>query len=223
MTLSRPPKPTVLVIDDEADILDLLYRTLHREFRVLRATNGPDALKILTQEDDVAVIVSDQRMPLMSGTEFLSLTAERYPDIMRIIVTGYTDVDDLVEAINTGKVFKYVTKPWDDEDLKESVRKAVETHNVLRSRTRALQKSFQRESLINGITAAIRSSLDPTQIFSTITEQLGTAMNADGCALSLWTPQDEYVQCVAFHDHDQEGPDRGSSAAPGDAADADSR
>ncbi|MEM1426382.1 MAG: response regulator, partial [Cyanobacteria bacterium P01_H01_bin.130] len=214
MTLSRPPKPTVLVIDDEADILDLLYRTLHREFRVLRATNGPDALNILTQEDDVAVIVSDQRMPLMSGTEFLSLTAERYPDIMRIIVTGYTDVDDLVEAINTGKVFKYVTKPWDDDDLKESVRKAVETHNVLRSRTRALQKSFQRASLINGITAAIRSSLDPTQIFATITEQLGTAMNADGCALSLWTPQDEYVQCVAFHDDDRDGTDPGTSAAP---------
>ena len=200
MTPSRPKKPTVLVIDDEADILDLLYRTLHREFRVLRATNGPDALKILDQEDEIAVIVSDQRMPLMSGTEFLSLTAEKYPDIMRIIVTGYTDVDDLVEAINTGKVFKYVTKPWDDQDLKDSVRKAVSTHNVLRSRTRALQQSLQRKELMNGITAAIRSTLDPTQIFSTITERLGTAMQADGCTLSLWTPSDDYVQCVAFHE-----------------------
>ncbi|MGD1939384.1 MAG: response regulator [Cyanophyceae cyanobacterium] len=197
---SRPKKPTVLVIDDEPDILDLLYRTLHREFRVLRASSGPDALEILAREDEIAVIVSDQRMPLMSGTEFLSLTAAQYPDIMRIIVTGYTDVDDLVEAINTGKVFKYVTKPWDDEDLKDSVRKAVATHNVLRSRTQALQKSLRREELINGITAAIRSSLDPTQIFSTITEQLGTAMDADGCTLSLWTPSDEYMQCVGFHE-----------------------
>ncbi|MEM9244658.1 MAG: response regulator [Cyanobacteria bacterium P01_F01_bin.153] len=201
---SRPKKPTVLVIDDEPDILDLLYRTLHREFRVLRASSGPDALEILAQEDEIAVIVSDQRMPLMSGTEFLSLTAAQYPDIMRIIVTGYTDVDDLVEAINTGKVFKYVTKPWDDEDLKDSVRKAVATHNVLRSRTQTLQKSLRREELINGITAAIRSSLDPTQIFSTITEQLGTAMDADGCTLSLWTPSDEYMQCVGFHENTHE-------------------
>ena len=198
---SRPKKPTVLVIDDEPDILDLLYRTLHREFRVLRASSGPDALEVLAQEDQIAVIVSDQRMPLMSGTEFLSLTAAQYPDIMRIIVTGYTDVDDLVEAINTGKVFKYVTKPWDDEDLKDSVRKAVETHNVLRSRTQTLQKSLRREELINVITAAIRSSLDPTQIFSTITEQLGAAMGADGCTLSLWTPSDEYMQCVGFHEN----------------------
>ncbi|HBW58292.1 MAG TPA: hypothetical protein DEF27_10995, partial [Oscillatoriales bacterium UBA8482] len=102
-----------LVVDDEPDNLDLLYRTFHREYRVLRADGGPEALEILASESDVAVIISDQRMPQMSGTEFLSLTAAQYPDIIRIILTGYTDVEDLVEAINSGKVFKYVTKPWD--------------------------------------------------------------------------------------------------------------
>ncbi|MCY7274764.1 MAG: response regulator, partial [Phormidesmis sp. CAN_BIN44] len=85
-------KQKILVVDDEPDNLDLLYRTFHREFKVLRAESGPAALDILSREGDVAVIISDQRMPMMSGTEFLSLTATQYPDIIRIILTGYTDV-----------------------------------------------------------------------------------------------------------------------------------
>ena len=176
-------KPTVLVIDDEADILDLLYRTLHREFQVLRANNGPEALDILARDPNVAVIISDQRMPLMSGTEFLSLTAEQYPDVMRIIVTGYTDVDDLVEAINSGKVFKYVTKPWDDEDLKASVRKAVETHNVLKSRTWELRQALRRESLLNEVATTVRSVLDSRTMLQTIVEAVGQALQSSCCLL----------------------------------------
>lgn len=128
-------KPKLLVVDDEPDNLDLLYRTFHREYKVLRADNGPAALDILAAEakngSSVAVIISDQRMPLMSGTEFLSLTATQYPDIIRIILTGYTDVEDLVEAINAGKVFKYVTKPWDAEELKRVVRQAIDRKSVV--------------------------------------------------------------------------------------------
>ncbi len=110
-----------MVVDDEPDNLDLLYRTFYRDYKVLRATSGPAALDLLAQEGEVSVIISDQRMPIMSGTEFLSLTATQYPDIIRIILTGYTDVEDLVEAINAGKVFKYVTKPWEAEELKAVV------------------------------------------------------------------------------------------------------
>ena len=79
------------------------------------------ALERLAAHPDVAVIISDQRMPGMSGTEFLRRTAADYPDIMRIILTGYTDVEDLVGAINEGKVFKYVTKPWDEQDLRRLI------------------------------------------------------------------------------------------------------
>ena len=111
-------KPKLLVIDDEPDNLDLLYRTFYREFKVLRAESGPDAIDLLDREGEVAVIISDQRMPLMSGTELLSQMVVKYPNTMRIILTGYTDVEDLVEAINSSKVFKYVTKPWDEDELK---------------------------------------------------------------------------------------------------------
>ena len=88
----------ILVVDDEPDNLDLLDRVLSPTYEVLRASSGQEALQILAQAQDVAVIVSDQRMPKMTGTEFLSLTAMQYPDMIRILVTAYTDVDDLVEA-----------------------------------------------------------------------------------------------------------------------------
>ena len=176
-------KSKILVVDDEPDNLDLLYRTFHREYKVLRAENGPRALEILAQEGDVAVIISDQRMPLMSGTEFLSLTAAQYPDIIRIILTGYTDVEDLVEAINSGKVFKYVTKPWDDEELKVVVRQAVDTHNVLKARTRELFRTLRQESLLNAITNTIRSALSYRQILQTIVETVGQMFEVSCCIL----------------------------------------
>lgn len=184
------PKPKILVVDDEPDNLDLLYRTFYREYRVLRAESGPAALEILEQEGDVAVIISDQRMPMMSGTEFLSLTATRYPDIIRIILTGYTDVEDLVEAINAGKVFKYVTKPWDAEELKLLVRQAWDTHNVLKVRTEELTRSLRRESLLNTVTNTIRNAqygrlgTSPLkQILQIIVNTVGHMLEIDVCIL----------------------------------------
>src|SRR6476469_11229201 len=166
-------KPKILVVDDEPDNLDLLYRTFHREFKVLRAESAPIALDILANEGDIAVIISDQRMPLMSGTEFLSLTATQYPDIIRIILTGYTDVEDLVEAINAGKVFKYVTKPWDAQELINLVSQAVETHNLLKTRTNELRRALSQESLLYAVTNTIRSAPNYQQMLQRIVETVG--------------------------------------------------
>ncbi|MGG6296470.1 response regulator [Leptolyngbya sp. AN02str] len=184
MVVLQQVKPKILVVDDEPDNLDLLYRTFHREYKVLRAESGPEALDLLSQEGgDIAVIISDQRMPLMSGTEFLSLTATQYPDIIRIILTGYTDVEDLVEAINSGKVFKYVTKPWDDEELKGVVRQAVDTHNVLKTRTQELRRTLRQESLLNAVTNTIRSALNYKEILQTIVETMGHMFEVDCCII----------------------------------------
>ncbi|WP_414563284.1 MULTISPECIES: response regulator [unclassified Anabaena] len=176
-------KPKILVVDDEPDNLDLLYRTFYRDYKVLRATSGPAALDLLAQEGEVSVIISDQRMPIMSGTEFLSLTATQYPDIIRIILTGYTDVEDLVEAINAGKVFKYVTKPWEAEELKAVVRQALDTHNVLKARTRELTRTLRQESLLNTVTNTIRSALDYRQILQAIVDTVGHMLEVDVCLL----------------------------------------
>jgi signal transduction histidine kinase/class 3 adenylate cyclase/PleD family two-component response regulator len=176
-------KQKILVVDDEPDNLDLLYRTFHREYRVLQAESGPAALEILDREGDIAVIISDQRMPMMSGTEFLSQTAAKYPDIIRIILTGYTDADDLVEAINSGKVFKYVTKPWDDDELRLVVGQGADIHAVLKARTEELRQNLRRESLLNAITNTIRSALSYEEILKTIIETLGQAFDIDYCVL----------------------------------------
>ncbi|MEA5579260.1 response regulator [Anabaena sp. UHCC 0451] len=196
MTLQANRKPKILVVDDEPDNLDLLYRSFYREYQVLRANSGPAALELLAQEGDIAVIISDQRMPMMSGTEFLSLTATQYPDIIRIILTGYTDVEDLVEAINSGKVFKYVTKPWEAEELKAVVRQALDTHNVLKARTRELTRTLRRESLLNTVTNTIRSALDYRQILQTIVDTVGHMLEVDVCLLRPF--QDEQLADEGF-------------------------
>jgi response regulator RpfG family c-di-GMP phosphodiesterase len=183
MNSQSNPKLKILVVDDEPDNLDLLYRTFHRDYKVLRAESGPAALEILAKEGEVAVIISDQRMPKMSGTEFLSLTAAQYPDVIRIILTGYTDLEDLVEAINAGKVFKFVTKPWDAEELKALVRQAVDTHNVLKARTNELRRALSQESLLYAVTNTIRSALNYQQMLQRIVESVGQMFEVSCCLL----------------------------------------
>ena len=191
MTSEATHKPKILVVDDEPDNLELLYRTFHPEFEVLLADSGQKALKVLAREPDIATIISDQRMPTMSGTELLSLTATQYPDIIRIILTAYTDVDDLVDAINSGKVFKYVTKPWNNRQLKAVVRQAIDTHNVLKTRTRDLCRTLRQESLLNAVINTIRSRTDHRQILQTIVETVGHMFEVSCCILRPF--QDEQI------------------------------
>lgn len=119
---------TLLLVDDETNILNALSRTLRRDgYRILTATCADDALDILGRED-VHVIVSDQRMPGSSGTEFLRKVKDIYPESMRIVLSGYTDLDAVTEAINQGAVYKFLTKPWNDEDLRMQIRGAFRRH-----------------------------------------------------------------------------------------------
>jgi serine phosphatase RsbU (regulator of sigma subunit)/CheY-like chemotaxis protein len=176
-------KLKLMVVDDEHDNLDLLYRTFRREFQVFKADGAIKALELLDKEGEMAVIISDQRMPLMNGTEFLSKTVERFPETIRILLTGYTDVEDLVEAINSGKVFKYITKPWNPENLKDVVQQAAATYKLLKQRTTELRRSLRREELFNGVTTAIRESLDYISMLQTVVNTIGRTFNATGCIL----------------------------------------
>lgn len=176
-------KLKLMVVDDEADNLDLLYRTFRRQFEVYTATSGLNALEILEQVGEMGIIISDQRMPKMNGTEFLSCTVDRYPDTIRILLTGYTDVEDLVGAINAGKVFKYITKPWIPSDLKVVVQQAAETYRVVKQRTEELNRALRRESIFNTVTTAIRESLDYRSMLQTVVNTLGQTFDADRCVL----------------------------------------
>ena len=176
-------KLKLMVVDDEPDNLDLLYRTFRREFRVFKADGAIKALELLDKEGEMAVIISDQRMPLMNGTEFLSKTVERFPETIRILLTGYTDVEDLVEAINSGKVFKYITKPWNPENLKAVVQQAADTYRLLTKRTAELRRALRREELFNGVTTAIRESLDYGSMLQTVVNTIGRTFDATSCIL----------------------------------------
>ena len=156
MTDTGVDKLKLMVVDDEQDNLDLLYRTFRRNFQVYRANHALSALEILDKEGEMAVIISDQRMPEMNGTEFLSRTVERFPDTIRILLTGFTDVEDLVEAINSGQVFKYITKPWSPERLRVLVEQAADAYRLVKKRTQELRRALRRESLFNAVTTAIR-------------------------------------------------------------------
>ena len=176
-------KPKILIVDDEPHNLDLLQRTFYRDLQVLRADNGQAALLSLAQHPDTAAIISDQRMPSMSGTELLLQVAHQYPNIIRIILTGYTDVADLVEAINTGQVFKYITKPWVEDELRAVVQQAIDTHLLLKSRTQELDRILEQETLLNEITHTIRSAETSEEMLEVIAQTLGKTFEADYCVL----------------------------------------
>lgn len=126
---SSSPTQTLLVLDDETNILRALTRVLRRDgYRIITATKAQDAFSLLAKHD-VQVILSDQRMPEMSGTEFFSRVKKLYPETMRIILSGYTDLQSVTEAINQGAIYKFLTKPWDDEQLRNTVAQAFKQHS----------------------------------------------------------------------------------------------
>ncbi|MDR5899307.1 EAL domain-containing protein [Halomonas vilamensis] len=117
-------KPTLLLLDDEPNILSALTRVLRRDgYRIIAAERASDAFEYMAM-NDVHVILSDQRMPEMSGTEFLRRAKELYPDTVQLILSGYTNLKTVTEAVNQGGVYKFITKPWDDDELRALVQEA---------------------------------------------------------------------------------------------------
>src|SRR4029077_16791287 len=127
---------TILIVDDDPPGLDALQAIPAAACRVLRAGHGEGALACLASEPDVAGIVTDHRMPGMTGVELLSRSQERAPDAVRIVLTAYTDVDSLMEAINTGRIYHFVPKPWDPNELLVVVRRAAERWRLARDNAR---------------------------------------------------------------------------------------
>ena len=194
MTWEDDDRLKLMVVDDEPDNLDLLYRAFRRDFEVYRAEDGFKALELLETAGEMAVIISDQRMPRMNGTEFLSRTVDQFPDTIRIVLTGYTDVEDLVEAINSGKVFKYITKPWNPQELKSVVMQAAETFRVVKQRTQALTQALARESFFNDVMSVIRESLDYHSMLQTIVTTLGKTFDAAHAVLYAVEVQEEQAE-----------------------------
>lgn len=135
---------TLLCVDDEMSILQTLKRLLRKEgYRILTASSGKEGLKIL-EENDVQMVISDQRMPEMSGTEFLAVLKTKYPDILRIILSGYTGVDSITESINKGHIYKFLLKPWNDQNLKLEIKQAFQQYDLIQANRQLDKKVIQQ-------------------------------------------------------------------------------
>lgn len=140
-------KQTILCVDDEIDNVQALERIFRGRYTILKATSGPQALTILDEyPDPIALIITDQRMPEMTGVDFLALAIHKRPDTYRILLTGYSDMDSIVKAVNAGEISRYMTKPWDPVDLQATVNQFVEKFLLKRDlehKNKELQMAFR--------------------------------------------------------------------------------
>jgi len=121
--IMQEKKINILFIDDEENNLISFRAVFRMKYTVLTATDAAEAMRILDTEP-VEIIITDQRMPNVTGTEFLEKVLEKYPDPMRILLTGYSDIAAVIEAVNRGKIFHYLTKPWNEDLLDSTIQNA---------------------------------------------------------------------------------------------------
>lgn len=129
----------VLYVDDEQNNLLSFKAAFRRDFNVYTAISGQEGLDIVKNED-IHIIITDQRMPNMTGVEFLQKVIPVSPDPIRILLTGYSDINAVVDAINKGEVYRYLTKPWDNEFLKTTIRQAYEVFILRRENERLIDE-----------------------------------------------------------------------------------
>ena len=134
----------ILYIDDDAENLRTFKRLFRKEYDILLAESGEEGLRILQEHAPIPIIITDQRMPEMTGIEFLDQSIQISPESIRMILTGFTDVQALIDAINTGRVYRYITKPWDEQELYVTLKRAIESYELKR-RNLQLLEDLQRK------------------------------------------------------------------------------
>jgi DNA-binding NtrC family response regulator len=160
-------KRPILVVDDEPEMLFSLRNLLRPEFEVFTARSGAEGIKIL-EDHTIHVVMTDQRMPEMTGVQLLSRMKSEHPCAMRLIFTGYADIKAVIDAINQGNVFRYVTKPWDPEDLLEALREAGTRYDQVVRRNALLAELQEYEdhciAFHDGLLSGELGTLTPTGV-----------------------------------------------------------
>jgi YesN/AraC family two-component response regulator len=168
------PDWKVLCVDDEIHILSSLRRLLFMEdYELLTANNEDEALELL-EKHEIQLVISDYRMPEINGVRLLQKVKEKYPETVRVILSGYVDVDIIVEAINKGEVYRFITKPWNDDELKASILQCLEHYEIIRKNSELLKKVEEQneeltkvndllESIVNERTFSLKLSQDILQ------------------------------------------------------------
>lgn len=210
---------TVLLVDDEAGNLEAVAGLLESEYNVITALSGPEALQILSNQEEcpkISLIISDQRMPEMKGVEFLEKSIALVPNAVRILLTGYTDVNEIIDSVNQGRIFQFIAKPVETQSFLISIRRAVEVYDLenrnvqligeLETKSRSLAESLLKlndlnQSLekkvserteeletLNSFSRKINSKTDLTEIFIHISKYIYSRYGIE--TLSLYLPED---------------------------------
>ncbi len=132
---------SVLYVDDEENNLNAFRATFRRDFKIYTAISAEIAKEILKNED-IQILITDQRMPVTTGSQLLAQTVKDYPDQIRILLTGFSDIDALRDAINLGQIYCYLQKPWNNEELKSTIEKAYEVYRLKKEKEELTEKLF---------------------------------------------------------------------------------
>jgi signal transduction histidine kinase len=157
-------KPCLLVVDDEPDLVQSVKDLLRFEYRVLGATRASEGLRIMSAEN-VQIVMSDQRMPEMTGVDFLSNLKQSHPDTVRLLFTAYADLSAVIDAINEGSVYRYIAKPWAPDELRTVLRQALEYHLLQVERKRLLDEVRQKNAQLETANAELRRANDLKRAF----------------------------------------------------------
>jgi response regulator RpfG family c-di-GMP phosphodiesterase len=137
--MNPPGKHTLLVVDDEQDVCDSVHDLLRREFNVLKARSAAEGYKLM-ETHEVHIIMTDQRMPQVTGVELLSKVHAGHPTAVRMLFTGYADLDSIIQAINHGHIWQFLKKPWRPEELESAVRSAAREYDRLVQHEEEMQR-----------------------------------------------------------------------------------
>jgi len=156
--MTAAKKHTLLVVDDEIDVCDSVHDLLRREFKVLRARSAEDGFKLM-QENEVHITRTDQRMPKVSGVELLSKVRVGHPQAVRMLFTGYSDVESVIAAINQGRIFRFLKKPWEIQDLQDAVHEAADEYDRLVEQATTLSRLLEDVDALRSRIAALESEV----------------------------------------------------------------
>ncbi|MCA9087766.1 MAG: response regulator [Planctomycetaceae bacterium] len=180
------PLRDILYVDDEPNNLFVFEATFECEFRVHTATSAAEALTIL-DETPVPVVVADQRMPEMTGVEMFSILRRRHPHIQRIILSGYTESDAIIDAVNEGQVFQFVRKPWERSELHTVLRRALDAHDLATQNSRMAERlaSVERMASLGHLAAEIAHEMGNQLMLLPLVELIEDAYSSDPQLLEL--------------------------------------
>lgn len=154
----------VLIVDDEPDVCDSVQNLLRREFRVLKAHSAEEGYRIM-QEEEVHIVMSDQRMPQITGIEMLTRLKARHPHAIRMLFTGFADLESIITAINQGHIFQFLKKPWQPEELLSAVRQAALEYDNLETlaveRENLLEEVSSLKQRVSSLEAEVRQLRTP--------------------------------------------------------------